>query len=68
MITVTSSSASDLGDAASKVVSLVPMKDATNTIATTDVGVAVYGWRCGLGTDGTTMDPKFLPGSCRGTF
>ena len=68
LITVTSSSASDLGAAASKVVSLTPMLDASNAIGNGNVGVAVYGWRGGLAADGTTMDPKYLPGSCRGQF
>ncbi|CAA0096313.1 pilin [Zhongshania aliphaticivorans] len=67
-ITVASSSASDLGAAASKNVTLVPMKDDTNPIANTDTGVAVYGWRCGLTADGTSMESKYLPGSCRGQF
>jgi len=34
----------------------------------TDVGLSVYAWRCGLPGDGTTVDPKFLPGSCRGNL
>ena len=28
--------------------------------------VAVNGWRCGAGGDGTTLAQKYLPGSCRG--
>jgi type IV pilus assembly protein PilA len=49
-----------------KVVTLRPMKDATNPMAATDAGKAVYGWRCGNTGDGTTIAAKFLPGSCRG--
>lgn len=46
---------------------LVPMKDATNPFTNADVGLTVFAWRCGdSGTDGTDVDPKFLPGSCRG--
>jgi type IV pilus assembly protein PilA len=26
----------------------------------------LFGWRCGLTADGTTVSPKYLPGSCRG--
>jgi hypothetical protein len=26
----------------------------------------VYSWRCGSTVDGTNLNPKFLPGSCRG--
>jgi len=48
-------------------VTLFPMKNATNTLATTDYGVSIFKWRCGSTTDGTTADQKFLPGSCRGT-
>jgi type IV pilus assembly protein PilA len=55
---------------AAGVVTLVPMKDANNAAASTDVGAlnaGLYGWRCGnAGTDGTTVNPKYLPGSCRG--
>ena len=32
----------------------------------TDGQKAVSAWRCGLSTDGTTIDPKYLPGSCKG--
>ena len=49
------------------VVSLYPTKDSANgMLTTTDVGVSIYKWRCGSPTDGTTVAPKFLPGSCRG--
>jgi len=71
LILVTTSAAADLKDAAGKVVSLRPMKGsaATDILATGDVGVNVYGWRCGdTTTDGTTMDQKYLPATCRGQF
>lgn len=29
-------------------------------------GDAVARWRCGLPADGTNLDPKYLPNSCRG--
>jgi len=29
--------------------------------------ISINGWRCGSPADGTTIAPKFLPGSCRGT-
>jgi len=52
------------------VVTLVPMKNPGGTpaaMASTDVGgTTVFGWRCGNNTDGTNLNPKFLPGSCRG--
>ena len=49
------------------VVSLLPLSNAT-TAATFTAGSSqsLYGWRCGLAADGTTVSPKYLPGSCRG--
>ncbi|GAB4209957.1 MAG: pilin [Tibeticola sp.] len=49
-----------------KIVTLVPLKDATTAMTSADAGKAVYGWRCGNTGDGTTIAAKFLPGSCRG--
>lgn len=50
-----------------KVVTLTPMANAT-TPATyaANAGQALFGWRCGSTADGTTIQAKFLPGSCRG--
>jgi len=49
------------------IVTLAPMKDATTVLTKADVGgMTVYAWRCGSTTDGTNLNPKFLPGSCRG--
>jgi len=53
------------------VVTLVPLKSvggAPVPMTSADVGGnTVFGWRCGNNTaDGTTLNPKFLPGSCRG--
>jgi type IV pilus assembly protein PilA len=59
----------NLPTAAVGVVTLVPMKDATNAAQSTDVGTlngGLYGWRCGGASDGTTVLGKYLPGSCRG--
>ncbi len=50
------------------ILTLTPMKDATNPLANSDVGATIYAWRCGSSGDGTTVDPKFLPGSCRGNL
>jgi type IV pilus assembly protein PilA len=49
------------------VVSLVPLSTAT-AVATWTSGASqtLYGWRCGLPADGTTVSAKYLPGSCRG--
>lgn len=49
---------------------VVTLKPTTGTgytaLTTTDVGVTISKWVCGNTTDGTDVDPKFLPGSCRG--
>ena len=55
------------GTATGGLITLTPTKDAAGTVlASTDVGISVYKWRCGSPTDGTTVDAKYLPGSCRG--
>ena len=47
-------------------VSLIPLSAAgTPADAATDMGKGLYSWMCGS-APGTTVDPKFLPGSCRG--
>lgn len=61
-ITVTSSAAADLRDAASTTIQLTPYADNTTAIANGDVGKTVFKWVCGPGT----MPAKYLPGSCRG--
>jgi len=49
------------------IVTLAPMKDAINMLTRADVGgTTVWGWRCGSVLDGTSLNPKYLPGSCRG--
>jgi type IV pilus assembly protein PilA len=49
------------------IVTLVPLKDAVTPLVKGDVGgMTVFAWRCGATTDGTNLNPKFLPGSCRG--
>jgi type IV pilus assembly protein PilA len=50
-----------------KIVTLTPMKDAATKLAKADVGgLTVFAWRCGASGDGTDLNPRFLPGSCRG--
>ncbi|MDD0816113.1 pilin [Curvibacter sp. HBC28] len=55
-----------------KKVSLAPLVNAATPVtnstagARTQMGQPLYGWRCGSGTDGTTLASKYLPGSCRG--
>jgi type IV pilus assembly protein PilA len=47
-------------------VSLIPLSAAgVPAVATTQMGSGLFGWVCGS-TPGTTVDKKYLPGSCRG--
>ena len=49
------------------VVTLLPLSDATTPAAfVTGGSQTLFGWRCGASGDGTTVAPKYLPGSCRG--
>jgi type IV pilus assembly protein PilA len=66
-ITVTAQGFND-GNIDNKVVTLTPLISLnTPAVFTTNVGQALFGWRCGdVATDGTTILNKFLPGSCRG--
>ena len=48
-------------------VTLVPLASAGAPAAYSGTAQSLFGWRCGNSTpDGTTVNPKFLPGSCRG--
>ncbi|MBD9369459.1 pilin [Xanthomonas sp. XNM01] len=46
------------------VITLIPYANATTALANGDTGTQIYKWVCG-GT-GTSVEAKFLPGSCRG--
>jgi len=50
------------------IIELTPYKNVNGTatiMTNTDSGVTIFQWKCGpAATDG--VDPKFLPGSCRG--
>jgi type IV pilus assembly protein PilA len=51
------------------VVTLAPLVNNGGTIAVANsatMGVGLYGWRCGSTTDGSNVNQKYLPGSCRG--
>lgn len=55
--------------AATHTLTLVPIQTGTTpVVGTTDGGKTIAGWRCGNTTDGTTILPKYLPASCRGTY
>lgn len=66
MIQVTSQNIKNTSaNAEGGIVTLKPVADASSTAVA--AGGTVYKWICGLPGDGTTVAPKFLPGSCRGT-
>ena len=65
-ITITTSAATDLKDAASKTITMTPYANATTALTNSNVGVTIFKWVCGPGASGTAMDAKYLPGSCRG--
>jgi len=47
-------------------VSLAPMIGGVLETYAANSGQGPNGWRCGNTTDGTTVPPRYLPGSCRG--
>ena len=52
-------------DVNTKTVTLIPLaKAGAAASSASDMGVGLYGWICG--STGSTIDKKFLPGSCRG--
>jgi type IV pilus assembly protein PilA len=52
-------------DVNTKTVTLIPLaKAGAPASSATDMGVGLFGWICG--STGSTIDKKFLPGSCRG--
>ena len=54
-------------DVNAKQVTLAPMIGAAIANSAADMGKGLTGWRCGSTTDGTNLNSKFLPGSCRGS-
>lgn len=65
VITVKTTDADDLNEAAGKTFSLVPKNAANATMSTADLGTTVSSWVCGPG-GATPISAKYLPGSCRG--
>ncbi len=49
-----------------KDVTLVPADAAGNALTYSTGGIAINRWICGSSAQGTTISPKYLPGSCRG--
>ena len=49
------------------VVTLTPLSsNAAGATWTINSGSGLFGWRCGAPGDGTSVNTKYLPGSCRG--
>ena len=55
------------GDVDGKQITLTPLSAAETPATVGDVGNGLWGWRCGYGPDGTDLETKYLPGSCRST-
>ncbi|WP_180069735.1 pilin [Acinetobacter sp. YH12112] len=68
VITVTAQGIDQLTAGSADELTLIPYVNSTTALANTDVGVTVYGWKCGDSAAGTTIPQKYLPGSCRGQF
>jgi type IV pilus assembly protein PilA len=66
MIKVTSQNIKNTGGGASTggIVTLKPYQ--SDLVTAPAAGTTICKWVCGNTTDGTTIDAKFLPGSCRG--
>ena len=60
--TRSAANAKDLGAAAGQTVVLTPYSTDSAVLANGDVGKTIFKWVCAPGT----MNPKYLPGSCRG--
>lgn len=65
-VTVTTQNIKNVGVNTGGIVTLRPLKAANTPLTNADFGVSIFAWRCGLPGDGTTVDAKYLPGSCRG--
>jgi type IV pilus assembly protein PilA len=59
-------------DVDQKFVTLIPLVNVTSPATTVggtgagNMGTGPNAWRCGATADGTTLQTKYLPGSCRG--
>jgi len=49
-----------------KVLTLAPVDSTGTPLTYSGSGMRVYGWKCGIFAHGTTINQKYLPGSCRG--
>ena len=54
------------GDVDGKIITLTPLAAPdTPASASGNFGRALFGWRCGDAADGTDVELRYLPGSCR---
>jgi type IV pilus assembly protein PilA len=59
--------APDLKDAAGKTIQLVPQAADGTLLTSADIGSTQVGaFKCGPGASGVPIEPKYLPGSCKG--
>lgn len=65
VITVTTTDAKDLKNAANKTFQLTPLNAKGTAMSADDLGTTVNSWKCGPGGS-DAIDAKYLPGSCRG--
>ena len=63
-ITVTIATGINAADVDGKIVTLIPYVNNVRADSVTHMGQGVNSWKCG--DAGTTLLPKYLPGSCRG--
>jgi type IV pilus assembly protein PilA len=54
--------------AATATLTLVPMTSTSAALTAAGGGSTIHGWKCGDASAGTTINSKFLPSSCRGTY
>ena len=65
VITIKTTAATDLKDAASKSIILTPYTDDTTALTNGGVGKTIFKWKCGPTTN-SGIPIKYLPASCRG--
>jgi type IV pilus assembly protein PilA len=64
VITVTMQNITQLGTR--NQILLEPMDNDGTAMAAADIGKAVFRWQCGRNAGATSIESKYLPGSCRG--
>ena len=66
LVTVTAQGISQLTAGSADKLTLRPLSAAATALTSSDAGKTIFAWRCGALGDGTSIPPKYLPGSCRG--